>query len=410
MSKNIYKLIPCNRWQIGETESWLSDMAEEGLFLKKLGYRFAKFEKRLPKKMRYRLDYSSDSMPKEQISAYAESGWKFCCSRSKFYIFSSPEDCSIPELHTDAIEQGYSLKALDKYLYKTCIFVFLFFLLILYLNYSTIAAHGTYLLNLLPPSILMNLFFMVPFEALLVYISIREYVSISKLKKSLLEGNPINHKAPWQHSQFFNPKVELGISLSYTLILLFLLITVNINSTGIQSIPKAPSSLPIVMLSEIEETPYINWYDDQLTEEDLTHWYISEWSPLSPIHYSSYETGVVQEISTNSEKTIDKMSSNGTSVYAPLIRNELYQVRFKGMVNNVLLDLTKAQSYSDDMNTSSSVISKIENRDFDLLYASEDKTKIFASRGRGIIYVNYSGEADFDRILEVISEKLKLIE
>lgn len=411
MSKNVYKLIPCNRWQIGEMESWLSHMAEKGLFFKKLGFRFATFEKKMPKKMRYRLDYySSGSMPKEQISAYEESGWKFCCNRSKFYIFSSPEDCSIPELHTDAIEQGYSLKALNNYLFKSCIFVIFFFFLILYLNYSILSSHEAFFLNLLPPSGFMNLFFLIPFYILLVYKTIIEYIYIAKLKKSLIEGRPIDHKAPWQYSQFFNPKVELVISIIYILIWLLLLITVNINSTSIEPIPKASSTMPIVTLSEVEETPYIDWYNPQLTEEDSTHWYIREWSPLSPIHYSSYETGVVQEMSSNTEELMDKVTANGSTVYAPLIRNELYQARFESMADNILLDLIKVRKYNYDSNNSVDVISKIENNDFDLLYANEDKSKIFASRGKGVMYVNYTGEADFDRILEVISEKLKLIE
>ena len=411
MSKNVYKLIPCNRWQIGEMESWLSDMSEEGLILKKLGLRFATFEKKTPKKMRYRLDYySSGSMPKEQISAYEESGWKFCCNRSKFYIFSSPEDCSTPELHTDAIEQGYSLKALNSYLFKSCILVVLCFLLLLYLNYSILSSHGAYFFNLLSPGVFMNLFIMIPFYILLVYRTIIEYIYIAKLKKSLIGGNPINHKAPWQHTQFFNPKMELVINIIYILILLLLLITVNINSTSIEPIPKASSTMPIVMLSEIEETPYIDWYNPEFTEEDSTHWYIREWSPLSPIHYSSYETGVVQDMSSSTNELIDKVTANGCAIYAPILRNELYQVRFESMADNVLLDLIKVRKYDYGSNTSVDVISKIENSDFDLLYASEDKSKIFASRGKGVMYVNYTGEADFDRILEVISEKLKLIE
>ena len=35
-------------WRIGEYESWFSDMASEGLHLKKVGYLFAHFEKREP--------------------------------------------------------------------------------------------------------------------------------------------------------------------------------------------------------------------------------------------------------------------------------------------------------------------------------------------------------------------------
>lgn len=44
-----------NNWQLGETESWLTDMAAQGLHFQKMGSLFAKFEKGAPKQMRYRI-------------------------------------------------------------------------------------------------------------------------------------------------------------------------------------------------------------------------------------------------------------------------------------------------------------------------------------------------------------------
>jgi hypothetical protein len=50
------KLIPVSTYDIAGMESWLSDMAEKGLFLCDFGNLFAKFTKGAPKSVRYRLE------------------------------------------------------------------------------------------------------------------------------------------------------------------------------------------------------------------------------------------------------------------------------------------------------------------------------------------------------------------
>ena len=55
LSKIVRKWRPDDYWRIGEHESWFQDMALEGLHLKDIGYRMAKFEKGEPKKTKYRI-------------------------------------------------------------------------------------------------------------------------------------------------------------------------------------------------------------------------------------------------------------------------------------------------------------------------------------------------------------------
>lgn len=57
MTKIVHKMLLGDLWRIGEYESWFSDMAREGLHLKKTGYLFAYFEKGEPEDIRYRIEF-----------------------------------------------------------------------------------------------------------------------------------------------------------------------------------------------------------------------------------------------------------------------------------------------------------------------------------------------------------------
>jgi hypothetical protein len=81
INKPVYKLRPSDYWRIGEHESWFADMAAQGLFLKKMGIYFARFEKSEPRKMRYRIDVTAKkTLSTEQIETYADRGWDIVTS------------------------------------------------------------------------------------------------------------------------------------------------------------------------------------------------------------------------------------------------------------------------------------------------------------------------------------------
>ena len=73
MSKFVKKLIPFESCDIPAIQSWLEDMAAQGLFYVDCGFFCARFEKGEPKKLRYRLDFCDVSLgkiPEEKAELY----------------------------------------------------------------------------------------------------------------------------------------------------------------------------------------------------------------------------------------------------------------------------------------------------------------------------------------------------
>ena len=81
------RIFPIDLSDIGGVESYLSDMAAEGFFIKKLGL-IAEYEKLSPKKATYRLEplMKDEMKPNDSIiDGYNEFGWKYLMKdRMKF--------------------------------------------------------------------------------------------------------------------------------------------------------------------------------------------------------------------------------------------------------------------------------------------------------------------------------------
>ena len=88
MSKYIRKRRFVDVWRIGESESWLTDMASKGLHLHSLGTMFAKFKRGEPVSIRYRIDFSHGGQHshEEQLDMYAESGWEYVCDSGEMRV------------------------------------------------------------------------------------------------------------------------------------------------------------------------------------------------------------------------------------------------------------------------------------------------------------------------------------
>jgi len=92
LDKNIYKLKPNSYWEIGKTESWLTDMARKGLYPKKLRRCFAIFQRGTPQDMKYRIDITNDhdKLSESQRQGYAKHGWEYVLSYGHIHIFNCP--------------------------------------------------------------------------------------------------------------------------------------------------------------------------------------------------------------------------------------------------------------------------------------------------------------------------------
>ena len=112
------RLLPCSKYDNEVMESWLEDLALQGLILKNIVCGIAIFQKQEPQKLRYRLsiipaekwDVYEDVSGEDEFIAFCEaSGWKFICKRGLFGIFMTADE-TLEELHTEPELQYLDMK------------------------------------------------------------------------------------------------------------------------------------------------------------------------------------------------------------------------------------------------------------------------------------------------------------
>jgi hypothetical protein len=395
MNKTIYKLRPSDYWRIGEHESWFSDMAAEGLFLKKMGRQFAQFVKGEPKNMRYRIDVSINrKIPADQIDMYGESGWEYVTSYGQFYVFTSPAELEAPELHTDPAEQSFTLKELDKKLAFNAVLVILGLLLIIGMLGSIWFMDGTPTLFMMEGTVAIQQPIFVIFVAYTAYISLQAALSIRDLRKRLAEGRAIDHQAPWKKYHRLNTMAAFLFTVVVGLTAIIPLIQlVNMDT---RTLPESSVDLPIVSLADVENNTNLVRMESAYMNDgvDWGNRYSYDWSPLAPIQYEADETGVVP----------GKLWEDRSGEYSPAIHTQFYKLTIPAMADNLVGDLIKRYRYE---NTQDEFVEK-SHPDLDLLIVHEEKDmkEVFASRGNVVMYVRYHGYADVNSVIENLVKKI----
>lgn len=397
MNKIIRKLRPGDYWRIGEHESWFADMAAGGLQLEKMGKLFARFVKGEPKQMRYRIEVapSNNKITYEQKQMYAESGWDYVTSYGQFNVFSSPVELNAPELHTDPAEQSYTLKELDRKFAVSALLVAVgTFLIIAMLSFVWLF-DSTPILSLVQGGTIQPVILIIV-ELYVAYTSLQGAISIRTLRKTLAEGKPIDHNAPWKKHH----RVAFIVSTIFIVFALFgsILPWMQIAMGKTETLPVAITDLPIVRLSEVEQNPALTRKHSYTQKSiDWGNRYSYDWSLLAPVQYQSDEQGTVS----------NEMWKDGSGGYSPSIHTYVYQLSLPSMAESVISDLVKRYGIA----YKGGEFARIEHTDFDLLIVHEvDGFKeVFASKGKGVIYVRYFGYADMNTIIQSTARKIALI-
>jgi len=397
MNKTVRKLRPSDYWRIGEHESWFADMAAEGLHLKKMGLHFAHFVKGEPKKMRYRIEVSiNKKIIPEQIEMYAENGWDYVTSYNFFQVFSSPVERGALELHTDPAEQSFTLKQLDKKLALNAGIVAVALILMIGMLSAVWSLDGTPTLVLVEGVAVQQtiLSVIIGYSA---YTSIQAALSIRALRKDLIEGKPIDHRAPWEKRYRLNSIIALVFILLAGLGAI--LPAVQLIKGDTKTLPEANLDLPIVRLADVEQNSALireksSYISDNV---DWGNRYTYDWSPLAPVQYKTDEHGVVP----------GTMWQDGSGQYSPNIHTRVYQLSVPGMADQLIFDLIERYRFENSFDD----YVKTEHPDFDLLMVYEDEysKEVFASKGKGVIHVRYFGYADTNSLIKNIAYKLDLI-
>ncbi len=291
-NKKVFKFRVFDFWQIGELESWFSDMAKKGLILNKVGL-FVIFIKSEPQDIKYRIDISSEyKLTDDDKEIYKNAGWDYITNYGKFNVFSSPENRNADELHSDLQEQSYTLKSLDKMHKINAIIVLLLTIFIIFTSFLPLILSKTLVLDLIDNSkssfiILMILDFFILYKSLLSFISVR------KLRNNLLKGNAINHKVDWKKTR----KVSLILNIFFSILLIMMIgISWHHLSLGKKVELHKGDIVPIVRIRAIEgrddlkEPEYVVHRDS-----DTKHFpnkYFMKSSLLAPKQYESKERAI----------------------------------------------------------------------------------------------------------------------
>lgn len=391
MTKIVRKVRPADYWRIGEHESWFSDMSAKGLHLHKMGTHFAHFKKGEPKRMEYRIEVTkSKGISDEQVKMYEESGWDYVTSYQLFHVFSSLEEDHAPELHTDPMEQSFTLNQLNNRLILALIAIVLGFALLVGMLAAFWFLGRTPVLRLVEGLVIQQIIasFLIFY---LLYFTTRAMISIHALRRNLKEGKSINHHAPWNKS--LRKSTAFSILFLFVSLMSALLPFYQIYKMDTWTLPEDDSGLPFVRLADIERNPKLVRDSYYIDNTDFANRYSFNWSVIAPEQYVTNESGIIEELKWQDE----------SGIYAPRLSTEVYKLRLNSLVKPLISDLIKWHSFGDE----SEPFVEIKHPDFDQLIVHEDaETKqLFASKGKVVMYVRYHGYAETDHLIEKVAEK-----
>lgn len=391
MGKLVKKLMLDDIYAIGRNESWFSAMAKKGLQLRKFGRIFVYFEKGEPKETKYRIDYLKGAPSQEQLDVYHDCGWDFVAKNGDFYVFSADEKSCSSELHTDAIEQGFSLSELDKRLRNNLIIISLAMFLFFGMMASIYVLNDEPFLFMIKGQFIQQMFLVIV-ELYVFYSVIRNYVVVHNLKKSLLQGQEINHNEDHRKARLLG-----GIlACIYFPIALFTVIipVMDIAKSKDYTLPETNTNLPIIRLVDIEQNPNLvreKGYNSN--DVDWANRVSYDWSLLAPVQYEIDEHGIV-----NGEMWADK-----SGVYSPSITTRYYKLTFGIMAKNLTFDLINRYVRRDNIE-----IKEVKCPKLDKIYIAEDdiRKQIFAYLDTQVMHITYYGKEKIEDIIPLIFHKL----
>ncbi len=207
--KTYYRLMPCPDYDVEGIESWLEDMAEQGLFLTVdgVGFGLGFFHKDTPQKIKYRLQasknrsgwLSEEYVPEEEEVELSKAlGWEYVAKCGDFFAYRSLHE-NVRELNSDPEVQALTMKMVQKRQYYS-VFQCIFWMLL----YPLVRGRGVVVL----PMLYMKSWFYLFSGALILWFlfsSVRKLVYYTKLRKKLKAGEQLNREKDWKKCAWWYP-------------------------------------------------------------------------------------------------------------------------------------------------------------------------------------------------------------
>ena len=375
MEKKVRKLIINGQLEIGKTESWLHDLSEKGLHLKKIGGLFATFEKGEPRDINYRIDIIERKNREQKIKFHENNGWKFISNLNDFHVFSSSNNSGLKELYENPKDQFESISHLYKKMKLTLIIGIIVLILFLAMTIPIFVLDNFYLRMV--EGYVVNQILIIIFQIYVFHSIFKNYFVARKLKKCVSKGEWINHNEPYKASR---RRTIIFYLLYFPLLILIVSFPFIENLKDHRyELPYEKNQLPVARLYDIEKNEDLVRTKGELWHEiDFLNQVDYNWSLLAPIQYEIQEHCEIPNL----------MWNDGSGEYSPSMNTQFYKLRFSGMSENLLNDFIDRYVWRDE----EEVIKKTSNY-FDVLYITinDEKKQIFGCKDNYVIYVRYYG-------------------
>lgn len=259
--QTVRRLAPCPPYDVEACESWLQDMARQGLILELWGRLDVRFRREAPRPVRYRLTaarlkgnvlFSPPGSPDAGEEAlYEEAGWHFVCRQNEFYIYAC-DDPAAPELHTDPAVQALSLKMAC----RSAVFSFVCWAIVIALRSSELFS-GDGFLNLVEYPLTALVFAFCYLSLMLT--SLQNLYCIFSLRRKLKRGLPPDHHKNWRWSAPLHRCANglWRLALPFLIVLLFCVIFHPDRSTYLRNTEEEKAAMPFATLEDLAEGTFV---------------------------------------------------------------------------------------------------------------------------------------------------------
>lgn len=297
-----YRPAPCPAYDVEGTESWLSDLSAEGLFLSADGFfcGIGIFERREPRRLIYRLEAAErpagvmggDAPPDDEIvDISASMGWQYVSRRGNFCIYAA-ESPAVREPNTDPAVQAMALAQLSRRVRGTVIDIMVELLIWCFL-FPFFRGGG----QILIAAINMGTWFWLWGHLLLAWFiidSCRRGFFLRRLRKRLLANGYLDHAKDWRKNALRHYLLRFAKILAVAAWIIVLLVRLNHGILGTHEIS----------IDEYEADPPFATMIDLAPDGDYTRQSIfgdmgnsvrvwSDW--LSPVNYAWDEVAYIRD-------------------------------------------------------------------------------------------------------------------
>ena len=250
----VYRTCPCFTNDIEGIQTWLEDLAKEGLFPQP-DSRFLSvfsFRKGAPQKMRYRMEAAekrgfwsaSDGPDTDMRETFASMGWEFIDYFGNYHIYCSA-DPRAPELNTDPTLQAITLNTLKKEQQSAAVYAVLYPLLYSFVSHSAMSPFR--MLVTAGPWLVGSI---VGFLLWAFLSSLLTVIRLGRYQKRLKAGESLTQRKDWRKTSHLAKWLRLIPGTTVLMLLISLGILLN-TTTARQPLDAAPENLPFVTLEEI---------------------------------------------------------------------------------------------------------------------------------------------------------------